>query len=302
MDKLKIKLLASQGTPAIVYEGGVRRIDKLFFQGSYELVEENPDVLFFLTGGTEHAAIHQVSFGNFYVLIGSRHANAYASATEVKAYLNDQNITSLLIDEEDPETPLFLKNLFTVKQAGIALKGKRLGLIGQVSDWLIASSISADLLKSKMGIELISIAWNELSHFSEFNPSDSFLNSFSGVKSFDLIDTARVSELLTDTIKRWNLDAITVECFPLVLKDGVTACLPLARFNDDGIPAGCEGDLTAITGMMIGKELTGIVPWMANINKVSEDVCVFSHCTIAPGLVTDFSVNTHFETGKGDCC
>lgn len=41
------------------------------------------------------------------MLIGSRHANAYASATEVKAYLNDQNIKSLLIDEEDPETPLF---------------------------------------------------------------------------------------------------------------------------------------------------------------------------------------------------
>lgn len=48
MGKLKIKLLASQGTPAIVYEEGVRRIEKLFFQGCYELVEENPDVCFFL--------------------------------------------------------------------------------------------------------------------------------------------------------------------------------------------------------------------------------------------------------------
>lgn len=58
---------------------------------------------------------------------------------------------------------------------------------------------------------------DELSHFSEFKPSDSFLNSFSG-EEFDLIDTARVSELLTDTIKKWNLDAITVECFSFSIK------------------------------------------------------------------------------------
>jgi L-fucose isomerase-like protein len=84
-----------------------------------------------------------------------------------------------------------------------------------------------------------------------------------------------------------------------VQKDNVTACLPLARFNNEGIPAGCEGDITAIAGMMLCKELTGISPWIANINKASDEVCMFSHCTIAPGLVTDFSVKTHFETGKG---
>jgi hypothetical protein len=26
---------------------------------------------------------------------------------------------------------------------------------------------------------------------------------------------------------------------------------------------------------------------------------MFSHCTIAPGLVSDYSIKTHFETGKG---
>ena len=50
---------------------------------------------------------------------------------------------------------------------------------------------------------------------------------------------------------------------------------------------------------MLCKELTGIIPWIANTNKVTNEVCLFSHCTIAPGLVSGFSIKTHFETNKG---
>jgi L-fucose isomerase-like protein len=181
----------------------------------------------------------------------------------------------------------------------ISLNGKKLGLIGHVSDWLISSTIPAELLETKLGIKLTVIPWNEIAHFSEFKASKSFLDSFIEEKQFDLTETAKVGELLMNTIQKWNLDAITVECFPLVQKENVTACLPLAKFNNEGIPAGCEGDLTAIAGMMLCKELTGIIPWIANINKATDEVCMFSHCTIAPGLVSRFSVKTHFETGKG---
>lgn len=288
MPKLKIKLLAFQGAPDAVFEMGVNRIEKLISTQNYTLADSDPDVLFFLSGGSELPAKKQVSPGNLYLLIGSQHDNAYASATEVKAYLNEMKIPSILLDEEEAETPAFLQNFITVKQALISLRGKHLGQIGQVSDWLISSSIPAGLLVSKLGIKLKVIPWSELAHFSEFNASEPFLDSFSGLTQMDLTETAKVSELLTNTIRKWNLDAITVECFPMVQKDGVTACLPLAKFNNEGIPAGCEGDLTAIAGMMLCKELTGIIPWIANINKATAEVCMFSHCTISPSLVSDF--------------
>jgi len=51
--------------------------------------------------------------------------------------------------------------------------------------------------------------------------------------------------------------------------------------------------------MMLGKELTGTVPWIANLNRVSETGCLLSHCTIAPGLVDNLAVRTHYETGEG---
>lgn len=299
MTKLKVKLLAYNGAPETVFKNAVKRVEKLISAGNYTLTESDPDVLFFLSGGSEQNALKQVSTGNFYLLIGSRHDNAYASATEVKAYLNEMHIPSMLLDEEETETKSLLQNFITVKQALKNLRGKKLGQIGQISDWLISSAIPADLLESKLGIQLNVIPWSELAHFSEFKASEPFLASFSGSTNMDLTDTAKVSELLTNTIQKRNLDAITVECFPIVQKDSVTACLPLARFNNEGIPAGCEGDITAIAGMMLCKELTGISPWIANINKVTDEICLFSHCTIAPGLVSDFKVKTHFETGKG---
>jgi L-fucose isomerase-like protein len=297
--KLKIKLLAFRGAPEAVYHNAIERIEKLISKEDYELADHAPDVLFFLSGGSERPSMEMVSAGNFYVLIGSRHGNAYASATEVKAYLNDKKIPSMLLDEEEAETQAFLQDLVAVKRALGSLQGKRLGLIGQISDWLIASAIPAETLKAKLGIDLIEIPWDKLAHFSEFKASEAFLDSFAGEKQFDLTETAQVSKMLTETIQKWNLDAITVECFPMVQKDSVTACLPLAKFNNDGIPSGCEGDLTAIAGMMLCKELTGTIPWIANINKATDRVCMFSHCTIAPGLVSGFSVKTHFETDKG---
>ncbi|MBT3209036.1 MAG: hypothetical protein HN704_09765 [Bacteroidetes bacterium] len=299
MTKLKIKRLAVHASPAALLESAGRRIEKLIAPENFLFTENSPDVLFFLTGGTERLALKQVSTGHFYLLIGSQHNNSYASASEVKALLNEINIPSMLLDEEDAFTKSILKDFFTVKKALKKLKGQKLGLIGQISDWLVASNISAGRLSEKLGIELSVIPWSETEHFSKFKASDSFFDTFSGKSDIDLTETGKVSGLLTAIIKKRNLDAITVECFPMVMKDKVTACLPLAKFNNDGIPAGCEGDLTAIAGMMLCKELSDIIPWIANTNKVSDEVCVFSHCTIAPDLVSDFSVKSHFETGLG---
>jgi L-fucose isomerase-like protein len=296
---IKIKLLTFQGAPESLVKQGIGRVEKLLPKKNYELVGQDPDVLFFLTGGSELIAAKLVSDGKFYLLIGSRHDNSYASATEVKAYLNERNIPSMVLDEEEIATREIFERFCTVAESLKKLAGKRLGLIGKVSDWLISSTIPAGLLKSKLGISLVEIPWSDAGNYSDFSPSGDFLEFFSGEKKTDLQDTARVSEMLATLIKRFNLDAITVECFPMVQQHGVTACLPLARFNHEGIPAGCEGDLCSIAGMLLCKELTGIIPWMANSNKVTDEACVFSHCTIDPGLVSGYSVTTHFETGKG---
>jgi len=231
MTKLKVKRLAVHDSPEALIESAGRRIEKLIKPENYLFTDSGPDVLFFLTGGTERIAMEQVSPGHFYLLIGSQHNNSYASAAEVKAYLNEMNIPSMLLDEEEEITKTILSGFFTVKKALKSLKEKRLGLIGQVSEWLVSSEISSAILDEKLGINLSIIPWSELTHFSEFRASDSFVGTFSGETNIDLTETAKVSKLLTHIIQSRNLDAITVECFPMVKKDSVTACLPLAVCN-----------------------------------------------------------------------
>ena len=135
---LKIKLLAFRDAPASVFEKGEARIEKLVSPGHYILTESDPDVLFFLSGGSEQLAMEQVVTGRFYLLVGSKHDNSYASATEVKACLNSMNIKSVLLDEEEFQTKEVLESFTRMSEAFERLKGKRLGLIGEVSGWLIA--------------------------------------------------------------------------------------------------------------------------------------------------------------------
>ncbi|MCK7537050.1 MAG: hypothetical protein MZV63_41875 [Marinilabiliales bacterium] len=97
------------------------------------------------------------------------------------------------------------------------------------------------------------------------------------------------------------MDAITVECFPMVREHAVTACLALSKLNNDSFPAGCEGDLTSITGMIIAKELIGQIPWMANL--ISSTIKTPFHLHIAlyatKSCIKDSKIATHFETNSG---
>ncbi len=262
-----------------------------------EFVDEQPDVLFFLSGGSEEAAAHVLEEDKFYTLISFMEGNSNAAATEVKAYYNQKGARSILLDYDDRGTPYFLKDLYEALKGIKNLQGQTLGLLGEVSSWLIASAIQPALLKTKLGIELKRIAWDSLPNYKEQIVAEDLVQTFNS--EIPLKDAGKVYTLLQHWIEREKLDAITVECFSLITENAVTACLPLAKLNADGFPAGCEGDLVSITGMMLAKEVTGIVPWIANTVKVSPDAALFAHCTAAPTLLTEHTVTTHFETGKG---
>ena len=298
MWKLKVKLLAHRGAPASLFEKGKEKLSHLLVAGAFEIVETDADLLFFLSGGSERPATEVLKSGRFYVLLAYKEGNSYASATEVKAYANQQGIETILLDYEAPQTREFLKKFTRVLEGLRQLDGQRLGLIGEVSDWLIASKIKAESLQKKLGIELVRIPWSNLANFQEQDADADLLRSFQS-EDFNLEDTAKVHQLLRNCVQRERLDAITVECFSLVTEHAVTACLPLAKLNADGFPAGCEGDIVSITGMMLVKAITGCVPWIANTVQVGESRSLFAHCTVALSLLKDFSIRTHFETGKG---
>jgi len=288
-------MIAFNDAPQRVFDNGKKLLSKFLPSINFEYTENTPDILFFLTGGSEQNAIKLIKENKNIILLAHKRDNSYAAATEVKALLNKNGYNSLLlnIEEKDSQESILLCHSMELDN-----KPCRLGVIGRPSEWLVASTSRASALKKKLNIELVEIPWDTLPTLEDSKMSQELIDHFDETE-FDLSPTSRIYTMIKESIIYNGLDAVTVECFSLIKKYEVTACLPLALLNDKGIPAGCEGDIASAAGMMFIRKVTGTIPWMANTVMVSEEKSIFAHCTIPLSLINNHEINTHFETGLG---
>ena len=102
-------------------------------------------------------------------------------------------------------------------------------------------------------------------------------------------------------VEKYQLNGLTIRCFDIIKKYKNTACLALALLNEEGITAGCEGDIHSLVTMHIVNSLTNRSSFMANPSKFNyEDQSVMlAHCTVPLNMVTSFKLMTHFESGLG---
>ncbi|MBR3799391.1 MAG: hypothetical protein IKK36_10840, partial [Bacteroidales bacterium] len=122
-------------------------------------VQSNPDVIWFLSGGTEHKVLSRIESKNRYCFLASRNCNSWAAATEVKAYLNEKGINTKLFDVDKLQSLRELEN-YLIPPAPSPTT--RLGVVGGVSDWLVSSTPDEDLLDEVLDIELVNFSWDEL--------------------------------------------------------------------------------------------------------------------------------------------
>ncbi|MBN2597194.1 MAG: hypothetical protein JXR82_10465 [Marinifilaceae bacterium] len=300
MIQLRVKILAFKEADAKYLDLGKERLLNTLpeFADHFQFVDGDANILFVLSGGSEYAATQLVEKGKFYLILSNELDNSNAAALEIKAWMNREGISSVLLSNPE-EMKAYMSKYIEVTSAIEALKGKQLGLIGNVSDWLIASGVEKNVLMSKLGINLKQIDWKSLCSFGDAEINNDFLSKFEYTDHQEKLNASKIYNILKDCVENEKLDALTVECFPLVRQKSVTACLALSLLNDQQIPAGCEGDLASIVGMMFAKEISGSIPWMANVAKISEESTLFAHCTIGTNLLSDYKVTTHFETGLG---
>ena len=202
-----------------------------------------------------------------------------------------------------------------------ALGGCTIGLIGEASPWLIASGIDKEALSKRCGVSFreISIgtladkhlAYRELWKNHTLSAGamaelDEVLCRFScsleGDRTTeDLSDAAIMYLALASICKEEHLDAVTVKCFDLLSSCKTTACLALALLNDNGIIAGCEGDIPSICTMLAIYKALGRPSFMANPASIDSDNLSidFAHCTIPTAMVENCTLPSHFESGIG---
>jgi L-fucose isomerase-like protein len=96
----------------------------------------------------------------------------------------------------------------------------------------------------------------------------------------DLRKSARFYLAMKHLLGEFSAEAVAINCLPFLEKIQGTPCMALARLNDEGIPAACEGDLTALMTMIFLERLAGRPGFLGNIISVNpaENVMEINHC------------------------
>ncbi len=299
---LTITAIAHRQASDDFIENGYSHFASTFPDLEWERGDGSPDVILFLSGGSELEAIRHLQTDRFTLLLAGFHDNAFAAAMEVKAWAIERNVPVMLLSLHDMDKDAAVVSVVyqyaRVCKAFEGLQGKRAGLIGKVSHWLVASAVPAEVFLQVLGVKLIDLPWEMLPEYNSFLPDKDFLEVFDKYRPGKLEKEAGVHAFLKQLMITHRLDALTPECFDMANNDDVTACLSLALFNSEGIPAACEGDLVSLAGMMLAQVLTGQIPWMANVAAINKESVLFAHCTAPINMLAGVSVNTHFETDK----
>ena len=274
-------------------------LDDFFKDKNYKIQNEYGGILFVASGGSEQIVKEIVNEEPNIILLCHRESNSYAATMEIASYFRSEGKRVSVIDVMMTGAFEEFEKVQNVYHAVELLSGQKAAVIGEISDWLINSDIDNELVRERLGVQLLRLPWSELGDYNSCEPSKELINFFPDIAEKNLVETARVYELLDRIITQYDLSAISVECFSMVRNDKVTACLPLAVINTKNTVAACEGDVCSMIGSMLIKAVSGIIPWQANVAEIKHDSILFAHCTAPLMHLTSFNITTHYESNCG---
>ena len=265
------------------------------FKVSDSFMKEN-QVVAILSGGTESKFIQllrekKIDLKRPIYLIVSGYSNSLAAALEILSFIRQHNgigkimqhAKDIIFPEESDTASLTRTPLEKVLKDG---NKQRLGVIGAPSDWLIASKVDYKEVLKKMNVELVDVPIDEVIALGEVDP---------GMKGAEAI-----YEKLKEMIAKYKLDGITLRCFDLLKTVKNTGCIAISKLNDEGIPAGCEGDIPVLLTILACKRLTGEPGFIVNPARIQPDgQMLLAHCTIPLKMTEKHEYTTHFESGIG---
>ena len=278
----------------------------------YDYCNHSVDLIYVRTGGTEGVFkgllpdLQKLGAHTFYLLTSGK-SNSLAASMEILSFLRQQNLRGEIIHGSAEYIRQRVSLLARVGEARRRLSGCRLGIIGQPSDWLISSGYDSEIIRQKLGIELVRLKMSEL--LAKMGPM-SPMRPIGLVSAMSPMDTmnlegeagrALILQALREVVAEHLLQGFTLRCFDLLTAIRNTGCMALATLNAEGLVAGCEGDVPSMLSMMIIRSLTGVSGFQANPARVDLETgeLLFAHCTIPLDMVERYETTTHFESGIG---
>ena len=282
---------------------------------NFASLQSLPDAVMIATGGVENlfkriwAAVDVEMMcaphrPKTVTMIADGRNNSLAAALEILTYLGNNGMEGRIVHGTNDEIISTL-----VEAHGRALLQDRIGLFGQPSDWLIASSVDRDYLRQHYGIEVVDIDLQRLIESIKAIPqaeadnvAQDIVNRAKAIRepsNNDILEAAKAYLAIKEICKEEHLDALTIRCFDIVKACNTTSCLALALLNDEGIVAGCEGDMQTLMSMYLAKRLCGEAAFMANPSQLTDSSSMLADCTIPLTMCDETIVRTHFESGIG---
>ncbi|MBA7469408.1 hypothetical protein ES707_04677 [subsurface metagenome] len=170
------------------------------------------------------------------------------------------------------------------------LRKMRVGYMGK--NPVIMFSMAADEygLKKVLGVDVITLRDFEYSQRIEQVPNQSAEKDWTElqqqvggteVSDTDGIEASKSFLAMVQMVREMDLDALSLNCW-VQLKSKI--CLPLARMNDLGVGAGCEGDLHTTILMRLLFVLAGRSAINGDFMRLFPDSnqILFSHCGAGP--------------------
>lgn len=218
------------------------------------------------------------------VLVGFGEHNSFASALHTKAELEAEGVTAVVYHCPSLEAcGEVVRRARRVAEAASSLLGARVALVG-------SETRQAIVARERFGWAVDVVPLEKFGELVEASEADG-----EGVALFGEVKAAKIVAALRSLAV--GRDAVAIQCFPYLMRAGVTPCLAVALLNARGRVVACEGDLSAAFAMLLSKRLTGYSGWVANAVYRDGAKAVFAHCTISLDMVKSWRLMPHFESG-----
>ncbi len=269
-------------------------------------------ILFIATGGVEQLVVDTFDrLSQPVILLADGLQNSLAASLEISSWLSGQQVQSEILHGEPEAIIARIQTLHSNFKAQHVLAGTRIGVIGTPSSWLIASGVSYSHAQQKWGVSFVDINmqrvydyYEQISDGEVMELSESFTTKASAcyeASPEDIMKAARLYKAIRRICEEEKLSALTIKCFSILETKATTGCLALALLNDEGIVAGCEGDLQSIFTLVVAKAVTGQTGFMANPSMINPrtNEMTLAHCTVGLAQTESYIIRSHFESGIG---
>ena len=242
------------------------------------------------------------------IFLTDGHHNSLSAALEISAWYRAKGLKAEILHGDLTNLVRRIQILHRNFAVRRHLSGQRIGVIGTPASWLVASHVDYLLTKQRWGIEHVEIPLKRVvDHFQHISDNEVGASCAAIASQAlacqegspeDMLKAMKIYRAIRNICVEEGLSAVTINCKKLYALTGSTACLAIAMLNDEGIVAGCDGDLQSLFTVMVSYLLTGQSGFIGNISQVNTQTnnILMSHCTVGFKQTEHYIIRNHFET------